>query len=219
MAYIAAMTREFPVRPSVLLAVRTKASLLDHVQKIGPLGGLWIPGYLHRKVGERVDLEIAFSDDKMLFHSRGVVRWKRLTSHRRLPAGIGVEFLRSEERTRDLLLQFASGEEVGLTQRKTRRFPVKLDVECGPERPGVTEDLSRLGACILADHPVDVGSVIKLRLKPPGDGDAIDVKAEVVWRRDELAHGVQFCFDSEEAREALRELIATLKVRQEGTGG
>jgi Tfp pilus assembly protein PilZ len=202
----------------VLLPLRDHRAFLDYYFNQGGIGGVFVPGYVRLASAAEVDLEVAFAKEQVTVHSRGVIRWKRLTDKKSLPAGVGVEFLETERRTRDLLLEFAEGKQVTLNRRRSRRYPVMLEIEYTTNSvflTDVTDDLSRDGASILTDHDVEVGEIITMRLKPPGDV-GLDVKAEVRWRhlQGRKGFGVRFIFDRPGSEKRVRDLIERIKHQQ-----
>jgi uncharacterized protein (TIGR02266 family) len=208
------------VRPTVLLALTTRRSFLDHYYDQGA-PGVFVPGYVNQSVGAEVDLEIAFAEEQMVFHSRGLVRSKRLVGRKDMPAGIGVEFLSSERRTRELLLKFANGHEVQITRRRSRRLPISLQVECTTpdgKKLEMTEDLSREGAFIRTDAVVPIGTIITVRFKPPGQKTTVSLKAEVMWQRhsERPGIGVRFVLDDSAPQRALAEFIDQVKDKLAG---
>lgn len=199
-------------------------TFLDHYFNQGGLGGVFVPGYVRLASAEEVDLEVVFAREQVTVHARGVIRWKRLTDKKSLPAGVGVELLDTERRTRDLLLEFAEGKRVHLARRRSRRYPVMLEIEYATDTvflTDVTDNLSRDGASVLTDHDVEVGEIITMRLKPPGEAVAIDVKGEVRWRHEHgrKGFGVRFIFDRPGSENRVHGLIERIKHQQAATFG
>lgn len=210
------MSDHMQIRPSVLLPLRDHTAFLSHYFNQGGIGGVFVPGHLRLASAEEIDLEVAFAKEQVTVHTRGVVRWKRLSGKKTLPAGIGVEFLESERRTRDLLVDFAEGRSVRLVRRRSRRYPVMLEIDYATDSVflnDITEDISRDGAFILTGHSIEVGTVLALKLRPPGSGAPIDVKGEVRWLQTDgrRGFGVRFIFDRPHAEEAILRLIDGIK--------
>jgi uncharacterized protein (TIGR02266 family) len=210
------MTSLLHIRPTVLLPLREQHAFLDYYFNQGDLGGVFVPGNLRLASAEEVDLEIVFAKEQVTVHTRGVIRWKRLSSKRDMPAGVGIEFLASERRTRDMLLELAKGKTIALAKRKTRRYPAMLQIEYATSSvfmTDVTDDLSREGAAILTDDIPPVGTMLKLRLKVPNERQPIELKGEVRWRQTEgrKSFGVQFLFESAQAQERVGALIERIK--------
>lgn len=220
------MDNKISIRPTLLLAVSHREALLQNFQQQDGRTWLYVPGYLRRPVGEQVDLEIALAKERMLFHSRGVIRWKRMNGQRSLPAGVGVEFLEEEIDTRDLLLSFCSGDVANVHPRRHRRFPVIMPAECavnGHTARGQTLDISREGACLAASSeldgtPLDAGQTLQLDLWLPRQREIV-LEAKVRWRQPSNAKfGVQFTDMPLETQKRLSNFLAELK-RQLAAGG
>jgi uncharacterized protein (TIGR02266 family) len=210
------MVDRLRIRPTVLVPLRESRTFLEHYFNKGGIGGVFVNGNLKLTSAEEVDLEFAFAKEQITVHARGVIRWKRLTGKRNLPAGVGVEFLPSERRTRDLLLEFAEGRQVTFTRRRSRRYPAMIEIDYARDSvfvADVTDDLSREGASVLTDHPVQVGEVVHLRLRAPGESVPIELSAEVRWQRTEgrRCFGVRFIFDSPGSEERIHSLIERIK--------
>ncbi len=204
------------IRPSVLLPLRDHRAFLSHYFHQGGLGGVFVPGHLRLTSAEEVDLEIAFAKEQVMVHVRGVVRWKRLSGKKNLPAGVGIEFLASERRTRDLLVDFGKGRSVRLVKRRSQRYPAMIEIEYATNSIfvcDVTDDLSRDGTFVLTDQQMDIGTVLSLRLKLPGLGDVIDVSGEVRWVQSDgrRGFGVRFIFDRPNAEQLVLRLIDRVK--------
>ncbi len=212
------MAAAIRIRPTVLLPLKEQRTYLDHYFSQGGLGGIFIPGYLKLDAGADVDVEIAFAKEQVTIHTRGIVRWKRMSVAKNLPAGVGVEFHETERRARDLLLDFAEGRVVKLVKRRSRRYPVMVDIEYKSDAvfiADITDDLSRDGAFVRTDYPLDVGTVVALRLKPPGGSGVIEVKGEVRWNRTEgqRGFGVRFIFDRPNAEKEVRDLVERVRAQ------
>jgi uncharacterized protein (TIGR02266 family) len=210
------MTSLLHIRPTVLLPLREQHAFLDYYFNQGDLGGVFVPGNLRLASAEEVDLEIVFAKEQVTVHTRGVIRWKRLSSKRDMPAGVGIEFLASERRTRDMLLELAKGKTINLAKRKNRRYPAMIQIEYATNSvfmTDVTDDVSREGASILTDEIPEIGAVLKLRLKVPNERQPIELKGEVRWRQTEgrKSFGVQFLFESPQSQERIAGLVERIK--------
>jgi hypothetical protein len=209
------------IRPTVLLPLREQRAFLDYYFNQGDVGGVFVPGNLRLASAEEVDLEIVFAKEQVTVHTRGVIRWKRLSSKRDMPAGVGIEFLASERHTRDILLELSKGRTINLAKRRTRRYPAMLQIEYATSSvflTDVTDDLGREGASVLSDELPALGTVLKLRLKVPNERRPIEIKGEVRWRHTEgrKSFGVQFIIESPQAQERLTALIERIKQRVAG---
>lgn len=205
------------VRPTLLQPFKSRQAFLENYLAQGTLGGLFFPGNTHLNTGDIVDVEIVFVDEQMVFHTRGLVRWKRLTVQRQLPAGIGVEFLPSEGRTRDLMLEFAKGRIVRPIQRRQRRYSVLMDVECRIGKTNVqlqTDNFSRDGAFLLGDATPALGSEIDLSIRT-NDAGALRVQSEVVWHQLNVqpGFGVRFVSPNEMVQRQIDGLIERIRIQ------
>ena len=205
------------LRPTVLLAISNRIGFLQAYYDRNGATGVWVPGTSPHDLGTHVDLEIAFADEQVVLHSRGVVRAKRPADRGTLRAGIGVDFLPSEGKTRELILAFANGEKA-LVKRRSRRLPVVMAVEVTTPNGSsteTTENISRDGALITHGGPVKIGAVVPLLLKPQGYPAPIEVRAEVRWYRADArpAIGVRFIFEDPASLSDLNGLMETLRAR------
>jgi Tfp pilus assembly protein PilZ len=207
-------------RPILLLPYRNRGAFLEQYFDRGALGGLFVPGELDVGIGDQVDVEVSFAEEQVRFHIRGQVRWKRTEKRRALEAGVGIEFLETEQKTHDVLLAFAKGTDVHHKERAARRWGVQADVKVkadGRVTAAVTDDLSEGGAFLLLDEPIAVGSALELKLKAPGALTGVSLDALVLWRRadkDKRGVGVEFVFlPDDRRREKLARLVRVLKDR------
>ncbi|MCK5689093.1 PilZ domain-containing protein [Myxococcota bacterium] len=215
------MTEKFKVHPIVLIPLKNNTSFLSSYFHDGEVGGVFAPGFLNLRPGDKVEIEIVFASEQRVVHSRGKVRWKRMRAARNLPAGIGIEFDPSERQTRDMLLDFANGREVELLQRKSRRFPVAIEIRYATQdifTTEFTEDLSKEGALIRL-HPGEscppIGTKLKIILKPPSHPRGIHLQAEVMWisRDIDRGVGVRFLADDPKTKKLLNEVITLVKTQ------
>ena len=204
------------IRPMVLLPLRDNAALAEHYFQQGD-GGVFVPGYTQLSSGTEIDLEIAFAREQISIYARGVVRWKRASGNRRLPAGVGVELSKIDRRTRDLILDFAAGRAVKLIKRASRRFPVEVELDYSTQIDrgieGITHDLSRNGAAIVGSRAPAVGTHLDIHLKPQNDLSGIDLAGEVRWWRsaNSSLFGVRFLLDNHKVARRVQRLIDRVK--------
>ena len=205
-------------RPTLLLPLRNRAAFLEHYFAKGTLGGLFVPGEIDVDIGEEVDVEVAFVEEQVRFHTRAQVRWKREAGARRsLVPGVGIEFLPSETKTQRVLLSFAQGKSVHHVDRAWRRFGLRVGVKARTEagqRLLSTDDLSEGGCFLLMDDPPHVGAPIEVQLKKPGALFGVTARATVAWRRDETDRrgaGLAFSFGSARERERVTRVVTALK--------
>lgn len=205
------------VRPTVLLALSNRQGFLQSYYDCGGSTGVWVPGSSLHDLGTMVDIEVAFAEEQIVLHARGVVRSKRPSDRGSLRAGIGIDFLPGEHRTRDLILAFARGDK-DLVRRRSRRLPVVIDIEADlprGRRMEVTEDISRDGALVTFANPPGVGTIVPLILRPRDGAEPVEVRAEVRWRRtaERPAVGVRFIFDDPEKAKQLSGLLEHFRTR------
>jgi Tfp pilus assembly protein PilZ len=209
------MTGELRIRPMVFLPLRSHAALADHYLYDGN-GGIFVPGYTNLYSGTVVDLEIAFAREQLSIYSHGVVRWRRASDTRRLPAGIGIELSRLDRRVRDLLRDFAAGRTANLVRRASRRFPVEIELDYSTARDrrlaGTTYDLSRSGAAIIGSRAPAVGTRLQIHIAPPNTPE-LNVAGEVRWWRsaDRNLFGVRFLLDDKKVARRVQQLIDRVK--------
>lgn len=171
-----------------------------------------MPGFTRLEVGEPVDCGIAIAKEQVILQSQGTVASR--TCGRRCeegPAGIDVELLSSEWRTREMIDELLSGKETVPSRRRHWRYHAEMEAEyshSGMDVVGEIEDIGLEGAAIRSQHLLDCGARLPLRLMPP-DGPPIDVLGEVRWLRkgDAAAFGVQFRFAASPERSRVRDLI------------
>lgn len=205
------------LRPTVLLAVTNRRAFMQCYYQRNDESGVWVNGSFTHELGTHVDLEIAFADEQVVLHTRGIVRAKRPTDRGNLRAGIGIDFLHSETKTRDLLLSFAKGQR-DLARRRSRRLPVVMEVEVVSGRSAkteFTENISRDGALLTFTNPPEVGTVVPITLKPQGHSKTIVLRAEVRWRRvrERPAIGVRFIFEEPSEMREVNSLMEALRAR------
>jgi uncharacterized protein (TIGR02266 family) len=212
------MGRDIEIRPTVVVELADRRAFLGCFYHQGALGGVFVPGHLNLEAGTEVLLELVFVAEQRTMRSRGVVRWKRTRSAKNLDAGVGIEFLPHERRTRDLILDFANGRNIHVVQPRARRLPVRLTVQYATESimlTDLTDDISEGGLFILSDELLPVGTRLNLKLKPPGQLFSIQVKGEVAWRQGEgrRGFGVRFQFEGERTKRRIEALVFKLRER------
>jgi len=209
------MSNSLHVRKTILLPLRSAGAFLDIYLHEGECGGVLVPPTAQVKIGERVELEIVFAQEQLVFYTRGTARWRRPRAMPKLPAGTGVHLAEGEKRTRDLLLDFASGNRSDFIKRVARRFPVAIPVEYtanGQSFRHTTEDFSRTGCFIRTASPLPIGTRVRLSIRPPNMA-AINAEAEVVryQRCDPQGVGVRFIAMDSAAQVRVDQLIAQIK--------
>ncbi len=206
------------ILPSLEVTLATAKNFLDYYFHEGKLGGMLVPDETTIDLGREVNIQIHFEDENRRFNIRGVTRWKRLNHQSNLPRGTGVEFSHAERNTRDILLDFARGRKIFIAQRKFPRLPALIEVEYANDTvflTDITDNVGTGGAFILTDSPPAVGSLLHVKLKPPGNPRGISLDAEVVWQRqdDRPGVGIRFVFPWYRSRRKLNKLIDQIRVQ------
>lgn len=185
---------------------RNSGDFLGAYQGSFPYGGLFFPTREHVTVGELVLAEVRFPElgDRLLV--RSFVAWRRSARVREgTPAGVGVEFLATEQHKRDFLISAARGERSGVVARNHRRIPVSLPVawQVREERARLTalvEDIGPGGAFLRTAEHRPIGTPVVVEITPPGGAAPLAVEGRVAWARTEPGHegiGVEFrCRDT-----------------------
>ncbi len=202
-------------RTTLLLSFARAEEFVDVYVDAGMAGSLDILGRTDAVVGEVVDLEIAFKDDCMVFHARGLVRERRLVVVRGKSPGLLIELLPSEIRTREILLDFARGRNRSFVRRRPRRYPLHMEVEMALDHTFVrvhTDDLNRDGAFLLTDQLLNSGTLLALRFADARGGPPLTINAEVAWRqtRPRCGIGVRFLVGDARKQEEIDQLVDRL---------
>lgn len=197
---------------------RTSADFLSHYQPSFPHGGLFFPTREDIPLGEPVVVEIRFPElfDRLLV--RGFVAWRRAARRRlKIRAGIGIEFLPTEERKRDFLLAVARGELGGRQpQRRYRRVPVEWRVDCRVKQDrarftAVLDDIGAGGAFLRTTMLKPEGTPLVIDVLPPGAAVPLSIEARVAWARQGSGVGVEFRWRDLGGLRRLRELVRRLE--------
>jgi len=217
------MTEKVPI---LIVPLRNRVHLFEHYFHRDGADGIFVPGETAFNVGEPIYLELNFLEEQHSFRILGTVAWRRLTSRRaQLPAGIGVEFDVAERETRDLILEFARGREVSFTVRSSHRYPVTMQIAYASDSQflsDVADDLSLGGLFIRAENLLEPGTILNLKLKPPGYLLGLRLKGVVVWvskKKIRRGMGIKFIFDSERRKRQVESMVEELKatiIREKG---
>jgi Tfp pilus assembly protein PilZ len=204
----------------LLSRFRDGAEFLNRYRDEFLYGGIFYPSRSLITPGEVVVLDCRMPGlgDHMLV--RGLVAWHRRGRRSEgVRAGLGIEFLASEQDKRDYLLALARGELDGAAQRRHRRLPVELPVDwripAEAERHiSLVDDISTGGAFIRTVEQPPTGTPVVLDLVPPGGSAPQSIEARVAWTRSTPGQegvGVEFrCRDIAGLRR-LRELVKRLE--------
>lgn len=204
--------------PTLIVPLRNRTQMFEHYFHRDGSDGIFVPGEINFEVGEKLFLEINFLEEQRSYRIRGVVQWRRLKTRRlSLLPGIGVEFDSNERATRDMILDFARGRELEFTSRSSHRIPVTLQISYASDSrflTDVADDLSLGGLFITTDKPLEVGTILNLKLKPPGYLMGIRVKGVVAWISDRASRsgmGIKFIFESERKKRKVESVVDNLK--------
>jgi uncharacterized protein (TIGR02266 family) len=184
----------------------------------GRLDGLMLEGKLPARLGELVHLQVRFAEPaKRNFDVRVRLAWVRHKGNAALKEGYGVEFVPEDQAGRDRLLSFARQEVPLEGSRFDERISAALAVRIahnGQERKEMVWDISQGGAFIQTGMFVPVGSLLELKLRPPGSLTRLKLKGRVAWLRksgEARGFGVEFLFDN--ARQSARVLKILNRLR------
>ena len=199
-------------RNRLLITFQNRQAFLANLveEQEGP-GGIVVGIHEDIRVGEIIDLEIAFADELMLFRLQVKVRQK-LIAHK--PPSMRLDFLAADDGGRMVLIQYVKGTGPSTIRRRPRRFPVSLPVEYATEEEFVratTEDMSRFGAFLLSEQLLDAGTLLALRIHPPGESPFV-VNAEVAWQRktEPIGFGVVFLIGDPQKQKKINDLVGHL---------
>ncbi|MEL6545222.1 MAG: PilZ domain-containing protein [Myxococcota bacterium] len=191
-------------RQRVLVTLKNRSAFTEAYVAGGEHGAIWI-GDAAAEVGCRVELELVFVAELMIFHVRGIVDF------RDPERGLRVCIDAADANARDAIANFVSGQSDTDVNRRARRFPVEVPVEWadgGEMMPARTLDLSSNGAAIESEVLPAKGSVLALRFVEHN----LLCRGDVVWlaREPSPRFGLMFMDGDEKRREELQTLIAQL---------
>ena len=204
--------------PQLLLTFKDRQAFLQRYCEVKKVAGLFVSGHTDLAIGTAVDLEFAFADDRMVFHGRAVVRAVYTDSGHPHAPGLWIEFPPSEEKTRHLLVEYARGRDRQSIRRRPRRFRARVEVAYATDaefRRAFTNDLGREGAFIETNELLDAGTLVALRVMPPGGKAPIVTTAEVAWRQEAPVRGfgVRFTTGDSEKLEQISALVDAMARR------
>jgi Tfp pilus assembly protein PilZ len=196
------------------------SDFLDRYEDAFAYGGLFLPTRQVLDPGELVivDVRMPALRDHMLI--RGMVAWHRRGKRaENLRAGLGVEFLASEQDSRDYLLSLARGEADAAAQRRHRRLPTELRVgwrvpEDTRRYQSYVDDISIGGAFLRTAEPPPAGTALLLEIIPPGGTAPQTIECRVAWARHcpgAEGAGVEFRCRGVVGMRRLRELVRRIE--------
>lgn len=200
------MTESQP--PRVLVTLKNRAAFDDAYTAGGDHGALWV-GDVDCAVGDRVEIELVFVAELMIFHFRGIVDF------RDAERGYRVCIAKADRTARDAIVRFVRGKSDADVARRARRFPATLAVEWadgGEMNPGETVDVSSSGTAIRSAVLPAKGSLVAIRFVEHD----FQIHGDVVWlsRDPDPRFGVMFMVGEEKKRADVQRLLnAVLEAR------
>lgn len=191
---------------TVAVEFSDRKSFLDSFFSQGEIGSIFVAGFSEARPGAQVRLDLRFPNDARSFRIRGIVRWRRLSAGKKLPAGTAVELAGEERPALELILDFARGRTVAWSERE-ERVPAKVEIHYATGSvflTDLTEDLSRGGLFVRTDESLAPGDAIKIKLKLPGDFFSVRVGGSVAWVRERAPRGAGIKFETENPRTLTR---------------
>lgn len=179
--------RAIIVRPSVVATFPDQRALAVDFLSLGQWGGLFVKGQTKLGIGTELDIEIVLLDRKIMLHTRGMVRWRRTSNTPKTPAGMGVEFLESEQQAARMIRTLVDTQDPPRLILRGRRYPAIVSLAYARDRnqpfvPCVTDDISRDGAFLLLGDEVTVGDMLHLRVWHANNENPNEMRAKVIWR-------------------------------------
>jgi Tfp pilus assembly protein PilZ len=193
-------------------------------------GGLFVPSDEDRPTGQNVVLDLRLPGLPDGVQLAGVVRWRQ-PAHAasgspsdRPSWWLAVEFLASEWRRRDFLIDLATG---ALQRRRiaSRRIPARVDVILRVRREGeeeavrgISRDVGRGGVFVgqLGPAMEQLQSGLLVGVELPAAPEPLRVAGRVAWQgadAEGAGLGVAFQFTSEADRHAVLGWVAALEDR------
>jgi hypothetical protein len=181
---------------------------------------LFLAEALDCAVGEEVALDLYFAHSGYAFRVLARVISRRLTRAGSLPPGARMVLLTSVESLATMIIGHARGDEIRYFPRTGERvdcsFPVKLRGPSGGR--GEVVDLALGGLRVAGIAPPPLGTVLSLKLYPPGSIIGLAVRGRVVWHRTspDASMGLQFQGLTQRQSRRVAELMDRLGRGDEG---
>ncbi len=198
---------------------RDGAEFLEHYQGSFLFGGLFYPTRRIVPAGELVVLDVRMPMLRDYALVRGMVSWhQRGRRSDGTRAGLGIEFLASEQKKRDYLLSLAHGEDFA-AKRRHRRLPTELRVDWrvpmeSDHHMSLVDDIGPGGMFIRTQHLPQTGTPIVIELVPPGATAPQSIEGRVAWKRatpGQEGVGVEFRCRDICGKRRLRELVRRIE--------
>ncbi len=199
---------------------RDGGEFLEHYQESFLYGGLFFPTRKIITPGEIVVLDIRMPALRDYALVRGMVAWHRRGRRGQgIRAGLGIEFLASEQSKRDYLLSLAEGSRDPSTQRRHRRLPTELKVDWRVPNEtdrhlSLVDDIGAGGAFLRTRHAPPPGAAVLMEIVPPGASAPQTIEGRVAWtRRTPGSEGVGIEFRCRDigGKRRLRELVRRIE--------
>lgn len=205
------------------LVVRNSREFSALFQPNMPDGGIFYPTRRKLDVGAPVAVRVRLGRRQPPMVLLGKVVWRRPGRHlEKIRAGLGIEFLPSEQQKVHYLLQLARAGQSAKSRRRHERVPVDLPVRWRPlgaaeEQPGRLRDVGRGGAFVLTPQPVAGDEQVVLEIAPPGAEVPMAFTARVAWTGaagEEPGFGVEWRARDAGGSRRIRELVRRLTAQQ-----
>jgi len=199
---------------------RDGQEFLEHYQESFLYGGLFFPTRKIIKPGEIVVLDIRMPTLRDYALVRGMVAWHRRGRRGQgIRAGLGIEFLASEQSKRDYLLGLARGDRGANPQRRHRRLPTELRVDWRVPNDtdrhlSLVDDIGAGGAFLRTRHGPPPGAPVLMEIVPPGSSAPQTIEGRVAWARKTPGAegiGVEFRCRDIGGKRRLRELVRRIE--------
>jgi hypothetical protein len=155
---------------------------------------LFLAEALDCAVGEEVALDLYFDHSGYAFRVQARVISRRLTRAGNLPPGARIALLTSAEGLAPMIVAHARGEEIRYFPRIGERVDCSIPLKIRGNGRGEVVDLALGGARVAGVAAPPLGSVLALKLYPPGSVLGLALRGRVVWHRTspDASMGVQF---------------------------
>jgi Tfp pilus assembly protein PilZ len=199
---------------------RDGEEFLEHYQESFLYGGLFFPTRRVIKPGELVVLDVRMPSLRDYALVRGMVAWHRRGRRGQgIRAGLGIEFLASEQAKRDYLLSLARGERDATSQRRHRRLPTELRVDWRipndtDRHLSLVDDIGAGGAFLRTRTKPPVGAAVLMEIVPPGSTAPQTIEGRVAWERltpGAEGVGIEFRCRDIGGKRRLRELVRRIE--------
>jgi uncharacterized protein (TIGR02266 family) len=190
---------------------------LESVARRGPLAVMFVPTARKVELGEEVSLLLDFPVARRHFRLRAKVIARRIASSgTAIPAGVELEVGSEQLHVLQLALDCAAGKTVDFVDRRSRRVPCDVVVEYRTDAGFVrdfAEDIGAGGTFLRSERLFPVGTLLEVKLKPPGYLLGVRLRARVAWVKTigrPRGMGLEFLFDGARQQARLARLVERL---------